>query len=1224
MQNRKARKQAAARLASIRDNYLAQLRSDIRELLELTDGFIETCRDEVNSQCVGTLDDIETKLARLATKCGTFGLTSLRHSAELLAAEIASLPRQDTIDQQTLESIVLELEAMPARLLESEEELRNEVAPIVDHDGNSSLGSLIWIVDRDPLLRDFAQRQLISQGFRVETFEDLPEEPPLLDEEPDCLLIDETVRRPINDEHPQGVPWIELLKPYRGIAIFMGSREDFESRIAAERAGAKSYIAKPLDIPRLATRISFLLKDIQQPRERILLISCADQPSDTLASDLEAARMEVHLLSASERLVHEVARVTPDLVIIDSCSCIVGAPDLVGVLRQFMRWAGLPIIVLVDEDDPVAIEAAMSRGADSAYRRSSSRDTLVRIIRASVRRARDRDALVMRDGLTGLLKQTAILDAYFAAHYSAIASSNLLSVVMLDIDHFKSVNDIHGHAVGDLVISTVASILREQFRSTDYLGRYGGEEFMVVLPKCSEEKAFELVEGVREAFNSVHFVGRDGAFAVSLSAGISSTERLPKLEARSLLAAADDALYEAKRAGRNRVRVALNASLRGGDEEPSTATTKPALGGTEETTPELAASVQKTHELLTHVFATTDAAVTILNEEGYITFASPSAEALLGLELSDSGPTKYATPRWHIESVDGGPFPARDLPFAQLQRSGQPIRDIRHALRWPDGTRQIVSVNGNALDPHIYGSRRFIFTTTDITDLIETGEALRDEKRKLDKLIDRVPGALYICIQYPNGEFSFPFKGPLFNALVGESHNGERISEPYCFRNAAREDRQALSLQIASSAARLTPLNKEFRVRDLSGQLRWLEVNAIPERQSDGSTRWYGYLDDISSRKEIELTLEEREQRFRMLFEFSPIGVTLNDLETGQFIAANAAFSQQTGYDKAELLELKLSSLSPREFEPQDHEQLSALKTRHRYGPYEKELTRKDGSRYPVRQQGFLLRDSSDKLMVWSLFEDISDAKRGELLKQEFISTVNHELRSPLTAIADALTLISTETHKSGTQKASELIKIAKQNTEQLTELVDDLLSIEELDNTGIELSPERLDLDQLLNDISRLHTPTAERKNIEIVTLASADSPSTAQGDTSHDKHLVADKRCVVQILTNLVSNALKFSSEGSRIELSYEQSPDHTTLLVQDYDEGIAPALRPNLFQRFTKASAADTRRKRGTGLGLAIAQELSQLMGGTITYETEVAKGTLFRVNLPRHGLPAGDPP
>ena len=130
-----------------------------------------------------------------------------------------------------------------------------------------------------------------------------------------------------------------------------------------------------------------------------------------------------------------------------------------------------------------------------------------------------------------------------------------MSVLFVDIDHFKSINDTHGHAAGDTVLKQVSDVLRRELQATDLLGRYGGEEFVIVLPGRNGDDARQLGERIRAAIELVRLDVEGKAIRLTVSVGVAT--RLPmETEPAAAVARADQALYAAKRGGRNRVNVA--------------------------------------------------------------------------------------------------------------------------------------------------------------------------------------------------------------------------------------------------------------------------------------------------------------------------------------------------------------------------------------------------------------------------------------------------------------------------------------------------------------------------------------------------------------------------------------------------------------------------------------------------------------------------------------------
>jgi len=159
------------------------------------------------------------------------------------------------------------------------------------------------------------------------------------------------------------------------------------------------------------------------------------------------------------------------------------------------------------------------------------------------------------DSLTGLLNHGAVLDTLHREVLRSAREGTDLAVIMADLDHFKLVNDTHGHAVGDEVLREAARRARATVRGYDSIGRYGGEEFLVVVPRCRIPAGAELAERLRVCVCEHPFHTSIGEIAVTISLGVAASQS-PTMPHASLLHAADEALYRAKSAGRNRVEVA--------------------------------------------------------------------------------------------------------------------------------------------------------------------------------------------------------------------------------------------------------------------------------------------------------------------------------------------------------------------------------------------------------------------------------------------------------------------------------------------------------------------------------------------------------------------------------------------------------------------------------------------------------------------------------------------
>ena len=225
-------------------------------------------------------------------------------------------------------------------------------------------------------------------------------------------------------------------------------------------------------------------------------------------------------------------------------------PELAQMIRFNDDWIRIPIIYLSAETDIGLQMSALLKAGDDFVTKPISDKSLIATVFARAQRARLLSNALSRDSLTGLLKHADIKEQVAVEQERALRTGKPVSVVMLDIDHFKKVNDSYGHGIGDNVIRALANLLRQRLRRVDVIGRYGGEEFLAVLPECSGVQAVQILDQIRQQFSGISFSSEMGDFSASLSAGIASCV---ELEASALIDAADKALYAAKNTGRNRV-----------------------------------------------------------------------------------------------------------------------------------------------------------------------------------------------------------------------------------------------------------------------------------------------------------------------------------------------------------------------------------------------------------------------------------------------------------------------------------------------------------------------------------------------------------------------------------------------------------------------------------------------------------------------------------------------
>ena len=245
----------------------------------------------------------------------------------------------------------------------------------------------------------------------------------------------------------------------------------------------------------------------------------------------------------------------------------------------------------------------------------------------------------------------------------------------------------------------------------------------------------------------------------------------------------------------------------------------------------------------------------------------------------------------------------------------------------------------------------------------------------------------------------------------------------------------------------------------------------------------------------------------------------------------------------------------------------------------------------------------ADDSILWHGFiTDITQRKHLEQMKNEFVSTVSHELRTPLTSIAGSLGLINGEALGPVPNAMREMLSIAQSNSQRLRQLIDDLLDMDRLLAGKMSFIPQQLDIDSFLAECVTSHQGFARQHDVQL---------SYTGGPVAQ---ITADPMRLQQVLSNLLSNALKFSPAGSQVLLSAQELGGQIRILVVDQGPGVPAEFVDRLFEKFSQADASDRRQKGGTGLGLAISKELMERMGGCIGFYPRPGGGSVFWVELP----------
>lgn len=334
---------------------------------------------------------------------------------------------------------------------------------------------------------------------------------------------------------------------------FISSDAKMRPMVEAAHVGASLHLDKPLEETALEAAVRHLVSIRQGGRPKVMIVD--DDPDFTarIALDLHNDNLLVRSVHDPMKVLDALQEFPPDVLLLDVMMPGKSGFEVCQMLRALPRWRDLPIIFITAEINTEARVKAFVLGGDDYLPKPVVREELLARVRVRLEKSRLLKERSDKDTITGLLLRRAFVEQFNAMLADAERGNLIVSICIVDLDHFKKVNDTYGHMAGDRVLARFGQLLLRRFRVDDLRGRWGGEEFILAFRRETKETMRAALDRVQEEFSSIVFESDNGRqFQASFSGGIAS---FPEDGAilHELLQVADKRLYDAKHAGRKRV-----------------------------------------------------------------------------------------------------------------------------------------------------------------------------------------------------------------------------------------------------------------------------------------------------------------------------------------------------------------------------------------------------------------------------------------------------------------------------------------------------------------------------------------------------------------------------------------------------------------------------------------------------------------------------------------------
>ncbi|NCD71196.1 PAS domain-containing sensor histidine kinase [Mucilaginibacter agri] len=599
------------------------------------------------------------------------------------------------------------------------------------------------------------------------------------------------------------------------------------------------------------------------------------------------------------------------------------------------------------------------------------------------------------------------------------------------------------------------------------------------------------------------------------------------------------------------------------------------------------------NEQLYGLFAQCPAPMAILkSREGIFEVINPQFIKILGYRNVLNKPLIDAWPEFHRYWGDVS---------SRVFDRGESIYHYSYAAEadWKDNGTTSVAYFDFVFSPHINAEGivdGIVVSGLDVTNRVVTLTMLARQELVLKSVTEAAATALWMIDVH--GDITYVSQAWVrWTGKPFETHLGRGW-----LNSVVEEDREHVFHRFALYFAAKKVYNIDFRIISDHGDLQWIAATGKPRYSADGEFEGYaGSCMDITERKETESHLKESEQRFRKIADTAPVFIWMADT-SGKTSFFNKSWLDFTG----KTFEESVNTHETEELHPDDKEKVYSIYAT----AFEKQA--EYYLEFKLRRYDGVYRDigmkSVPRYSPEGEFEgyigsgmDITETKEHEQIKNEFIGMASHELKTPITSIKAYVQLLLSiyKDHEDEDFLKKSLSTINKQ-INRLTRLITDLLDVSKIESGRLSLNSEVFVLNDLLKECIDEVQYTAPHHDIVL--------------EEEARYSVYADRDRIAQVITNLLTNAIKYSPETDRIDVSIKNNNGHVRVTVHDYGIGISKTEQEKIFNRFYRVEGRNEQTFSGFGIGLYVAAEIIRRHKGTIWVDSEKGKESFFSFELP----------